>query len=147
MGKTMDLITLIGLSGSLASIIALMDRRDEDLTPARVLAHFRRRAEKRHPKERGIARVVSDEQVEKHAHLLIALHRTDAAFLERIRKRCLRPYAEAINNHEMDEADLFEVKQVSRKCVCRNIKMAMDDAGGKFPSDEFKELWRQFDCA
>ncbi len=145
--ENLEPTVLVGLLGSIASIIGLLQQNKKILSPEAVLAQFRKRAEDTSSPEYKLGRVSKDADVLANARTMIGVYNTDSMFLDRIREKCLNPYYEAIGDHELDDVDLEDVRGKTANCVCTNINIARKDSGGTFPSDEFKELWKKFGCA
>ena len=140
-------IVLFGLLGSIASIISLLQDNKKLLDPRDVLAHFRKRQADPKSPEFKIGKIAKDADILANARMMIGVQATDSIFLDRIRERCLNPYYNAIADHGLDDVDLEEIRGKTADCVCTNISMARKDKGGSFPSDDFKELWKQFGCS
>jgi len=77
---------------------------------------------------------------------MMDVNATSNLFLDRIREKCLDPYYKAISDHDLDDVDLEEIRGGTVSCVCTNIQIARKDNRGAFPSDAFKDLWKQFGC-
>lgn len=137
---------LMGLVGSVASVISFLQQNKVIPEAKVVLQHFRNRSADPKSPEYQVGRVVTDDDVLEQADLLLGISRTDHLWLERITKKCLEPYRTAIADHGLDEVDLEETRGRTAYCVCSNLDMARKDNGGSFPSEEFKKLWKQFGC-
>jgi hypothetical protein len=142
----MEPTILTGLVGSVASIISLIQQNNEFLHPKTILDHFRKRQNDPSAPEYQLGRVVKESDIVEQAEILLAIFATDSLFLDRITKKCLGPYYDAIKNHDLEDIEVVEQRNVTARCVCRNIKLALDDNGGRFPNDAYKELWEQFGC-
>jgi len=143
----MDPILLTSLLGSVASIVSLLQQNSNKISPKMVLKAYRAKAVDLNPIEASAQDSISDEQVLSQATLVLSLGISNKKFLDRILERCLKPFYDKIDDYEADEADVAEAHKMAAKCVCANIKMAMDQNGGAFPSPEFKELWKQYGCS
>lgn len=144
--RKMEPTTLIGLVGSVASIISLIQQNNEFLHTKTILDHFRKREGDPTTPEYQLGRVVTESDIVEQAEILLAIVATDSLFLDRITKKCLRPYYDAIKDHDLDDIEVVEQRNVTARCVCRNIKLALDDNGGRFPNDSYRKLWEQFGC-
>lgn len=144
--SSMETGTLLSLFGSIASIISLIQQNKDVLHPKTVLEYFRERQQDSRLPEYELGKIVTESEVFDQASILIAIFQTDDIFLDRIEKRCIEPYRNAIKDTDLDETDVYEQRNVSAKCVCRNISMALEDNGGRFPNDAFRDLWEKFGC-
>jgi hypothetical protein len=125
----------------------LLQQNKEKISPKAVLAVFNARAEKEGTPEHKIGKIAKDADILANARTLISINDTNSMFLDRIREMCLNPYYDAIQDYDLDSVDLEEVRGKTANCVCTNIAMARKDNGGAFPSEEFKNLWKQFGCS
>jgi methane/ammonia monooxygenase subunit C len=139
----MDAATFIGLLASITEIIGFLQQNREAIVVRNIVSTFNRRAATAGTLEQKLH--ARSEDIEAVASIAVNIADTSGEFLERIRNRCLKPYREKISS-DANETDLDEFRQVTKKCICANIRMARDDNGGRFPSDEFRDLWEKFGC-
>lgn len=145
--QDMELTALIGLVGSVASIISLLQQNKEIVNPKAVLGQFRTRESDLESVEHQLGKIVTEDQILEQAAILSAIHQTDNLWLDRITKKCLEPYYVAIKDYGLDDVDVEEKRGETADCVCNNLKMARKDNGGKFATEELKKLWSQFGCS
>jgi len=140
----MDPITILGAIASIIEIANFLEARGEVATADGIQRVFNSRATDSKTLESKLA--ISSSQLKTEIYSVLALRKTDKDFLKRIDTKCLPPYKDAIRDPGKSNADVEEAYAVAKRCVCENIQFARRDAGGRFPSEEFKELWEQFNC-
>ncbi|MEM7069364.1 MAG: hypothetical protein AAF478_10820 [Pseudomonadota bacterium] len=143
----MDLITFIGLTGSIASIISLLRETGKGLVhPKLIIKEFASRAEEKGTPENQLIGQLEGDDLESTVNDLFEIYKSDEKFWRRITEKCLKPLDEAIDDYDISDTDLSDKQAEARRCVCRNISMARKNNGGLFPSERFKKLWEQFEC-
>lgn len=143
---SMDIITFLGIAGSLASIVSFLQGKSIEITPERIRSELDERARRAGTTEHGIRSEIGNESFSAIADEVIAAYESAPLYLERIQKKCIVAYNDTVRNHGNETADVLEAREIARKCVCSNIHLAMKDNYGKFPSDTFRKLWERFDC-
>jgi|GEM_PF-2609213 len=147
----MDPITLLGVAGSIASIISLFRKEQREFTEDDVVQAVVRETETVVIQGDVQAKVsilnkVSEDELKGLIKTFIGISDINEAFLKRIEERCLKNYRAKVDDHDLDEMDLDDEYALAKKCVCENIQMARRNNGGTYPSDHFKELARNFGC-
>lgn len=147
----MDPITLLGIIGSMASIVTLIRNEGREPTPRQVVEQVI--AESAQTVTDGglqsrvdIRSKVSEEELEGWAIIVVRISDIDQTFLQRISERCLEKYRKSLSDHTLDELEVDEEWQTARLCVCQNIELARRHHQGQYPSEEFRELARRFRC-
>lgn len=142
--ENMEPITALSVFGSLASIATLLQSRGETVTEQRIRDY----AADQLAKEQGVKKLAKEDTVAvtELAGVFIRLHSADDKILDRIMRKCLTPLDSAYDDDNMDNDDLFEIREIARRCVCQLLKhVEMDNSGG-LPSKEFKVLSKRFSC-
>ena len=141
----MDPITVMGAFASIIDIVNfLKDTGTPNPTPEAIERVFNSlSADSSRPESRL---KIEKEALQNEIRTVLAVLKVDKDFLDRINKRCLRPFQAKVNDEDVPEVDLEEARGVAAKCVCENINMARKLNGNKFPNDEFRRLWEQFGC-
>lgn len=125
--------------GLVASLIEIAGAA-RALTPTQLVSAYREEV------ETGRAVAVPDEELATAAIAVLEALDTAPDFIERIRARCLDKYQKSIQDADIGETDLANVREDTRRCVCRNIHMAKKDNGGRLPDGPFRDWWERFEC-
>lgn len=140
--QEMDFTSFIGLVASFADIFGFLQNNKVIPTADTLAKEFERRRYIKGSVESGLN--VDGEQIRRIALQYMALSDRDARFADRIREKCLPPYYNKIKS--ADDIELEDLQADARRCVCHSLSMVKDHNGGKLPSDEFKDWWREFNC-
>lgn len=149
----MDPITALAIMGSAASIISLFRRTGKPVTiqtiSEQVIIQAREQPAGTRLKETIKSQILTSPRphIEETVSLAVKLHSHDAAFLNRIKERCLNSFEQAVEDASVDDDELHEIYEVARFCVCRNLALVRKQNGGRLPSAEFRDLWKRFNCA
>lgn len=140
----MDPITFAGVVASIITIVEFLERRGQRASPRQIAEAYGHGdipgLSERRPK-------ISYDDAASTAGQYLALRELDAAFVARIKSRCMKPLQEAIDDHHLNETDVDEASEIARHCVCSNIGIARRTNGGRFPNDQLKQWYEQFRCA
>lgn len=144
---SMEPITALGLLGSLASIISLI-KSNTGRRPSvdEVVEEFERNASNPGSLENSINSQVSRSDVVAQAQKLMSLQGLEETVLVSIAQHC---HPKILESAALPggSAEQEEKRQEANKCICGAIKNYLKLNGGKFESEELKELWVSYECA
>jgi isopropylmalate/homocitrate/citramalate synthase len=142
--KQMDPIMALAVLANLAEIVGFLQNNKQAITVENITSVFRSRADVKGSPESKLN--LSNEAIESAAVQALTIFDAAPLFLTRIGQRCFGPYKNKVEDTNVDETDLDEAHQVLKRCICKNIQLARDGNGGIFPSEELKELWKNYGC-
>ena len=140
----MDPVTALSVLGSLASIASLLGSTGQSVN----LASLESQAKMRLAEEKNVAELSPEDarEVSEIAEVYWKLYSAKDKILDRIVRNCLAPLDTAVDDDGVEIDDLFNIREASRICVCKLLKLVELDHGGKLPSEEFKALAKRFNC-
>ncbi len=137
-----EIAAVVSIANSVLTIIKTLRREPTDADIERISAQILVEP------ETAAVMGISEEEGKKLVLAFGRLARDDLGkkFIDRIEYRCLEPFNKILDDHKRDDADLDEGYEMARHCVCSTIAVARKFTQGAFPSDELRELHKQFGC-